>query len=344
MEIGAAQPGEIVADAGFDDIGIGDTITDPARPKALPTMVVEEPTLRMTFAVNKSPFAGKEGKYMTSRMLRDRLQKELEINVSLRVADTDAADTFLVSGRGELHLAILIETMRREGHEVEVSQPEVIYKEVDGKRCEPYEALSIDVPAMYQGTIIEELGRRRAELQDMSQTPTGELHLECLITTRVLLGLKGLLLKRTRGTVIIHHVFEAYQPVREDLPPSESHGSLVATEEGVTTSFAIAKVQERGELFFGPGVPVYHGMVIGQANKDMDIDVNICKQKKLTNVRSETADATIVLAPPRELTLELALEYLGPDERLEVTPKSLRIRKRIVDSKLRVRSHRESSN
>jgi GTP-binding protein len=342
VEVQEAHAGEIVAVAGFQEIGIGDTITDPARPQALPIMVVEEPTLRMTFAVNKSPFAGTEGKFVTSRMLRDRLQKELEINVALRVADTASADTFLVAGRGELHLAILSETMRREGYEIEVSQPEVIYKELEGQRCEPYEVLSIDVPAIYQGAIIEELGRRRAEMQDMVQTPTGELHMDYLITTRGLLGLKGVLLKRTRGTVIIHHVFDAYQPVRADLPPQESHGSLVATQEGECTSFAINNAQERGELFIKPGVPVYAGMVIGQANRDMDIEMNICKQKKLTNVRSETADATIVLAPPREMTLELALEYIGPDELLEVTPKSLRIRKRISDAKLRQRAQRDA--
>ncbi len=340
MEVEAASSGEIVAVAGFDDVGIGDTITDPERPTALPVVVIEEPTLRMTFAVNKSPFAGKEGTYVTSRMLRGRLRQELETNVALRVADTDSADTVLVSGRGELHLAILIETMRREGYELEVSQPEVVYKEIEGQRCEPYEMLSIDVPSAYQGTIIEELGRRRAELQDMVPGPTGEVHAEYLITTRALLGLKSALLKKTRGTAVIHHVFDAYEPLVDNLPPPEPHGSLVSTENGVSTSYAIANAQERGELFIGPGMPVYEGMVVGEAHQDRDIELNICKRKKLTNVRSETGDATIVLAPPRELTLELALEYLGPDELLEVTPQSLRIRKRIADAKLRLRVQR----
>ena len=340
IEIEAAQSGEIVAVAGFGDIGIGDTITDPERPKALPPMVIEEPTLRMTFAVNKSPFAGREGKYVTSRVLRERLWKELETNVALRVTETESPDTFLVSGRGELHLAILIETMRREGYELEASQPEVVYKEVDGEKMEPYEFLSIDAPAEYQGTIIEELGRRRAELQEMVQTPTNELHFEYLITTRGLLGLKNALLKKARGTVIIHHVFDAYEPIVVDLPPSEPHGSLVATEGGVSNSYAITNAQERGELFVGPGVPVYEGMVVGQASRDKDVELNICKQKKLTNVRSSTAETTVVLIPPRELTLELALEYIGPDELLEVTPKSLRIRKRIADAKLRLRAQR----
>ena len=342
VEIESAEAGEIIAIAGFEEIGIGDTITDPERPRALPAMVIEEPTLRMTFAVNKSPFAGREGKYVTSRMLRERLQKELEINVALRVADTESPDTFLVSGRGELHLAILIETMRREGYELEVSQPEVVYKDVEGEKMEPYEFLSIDVPVAYQGTIIEELGRCRAELQEMVQGPTGELHMEYLITTRGLLGLKSMLLKKTRGTGVIHHVFDAYEPIVVDLPPQEPHGSLVATESGVSNSYAITNAQGRGELFIGPSVPVYEGMVVGQASRDKDVELNICKQKKLTNVRSKGEETTDALTPPRELTLELALEYIGPDELLEVTPKSLRIRKRIADAKLRLRAQRES--
>ena len=342
IEIESAESGEIVAVAGFAEVGIGDTITDPERPKALPPVVIEEPTLRMTFAVNKSPFSGREGKYVTSRMLRERLYKELETNVALRVADTDSPDTLLVSGRGELHLAILIETMRREGYECEVSQPEVVYKEIDGRRREPYELLSIDAPAEYQGTVIEELGRRRAELQEMTQTPTGEFHFDYRITTRGLLGLKSVMLKKTRGTVILHHVFEAYRPIIVDLPPPEPHGSLVATESGVSNSYAITNAQERGELFIGPGVPVYEGMVVGQASRDRDVELNICKQKKLTNVRSSTGETTVVLIPPRELTLELAIEYIGPDELLEVTPKSLRVRKRIADAKLRLRAQREA--
>ncbi len=344
VEIEEAACGEIVAVAGFDDVGIGDTITDPNHPNALPLVVIEEPTLRMTFSVNKSPLAGREGKYVTSRMLRERLMSELETNVALRVAETGSPDTFLVSGRGELHLAILIETMRREGYELEVSQPEVVYKEIEGQRCEPYEMLSLDVPSEYQGTIIEELGRRRAELQDMVPGPTGELHAEYLITTRGLLGLKSLLLKKTRGTAIIHHVFDAYQPLVDNLPAQEPHGSLVATEGGVSSAYAITTAQERGELFIGPGVAVYEGMVVGQAARDRDIELNICKQKKLTNVRSETGETTIVLVPPRELTLELALEYLGADELLEVTPQSLRIRKRIADAKLRLRAARSDAS
>jgi GTP-binding protein len=296
----------------------------------------------MTFSVNKSPFSGREGTHVTSRVLRQRLQQELETNVALRVADTDSPDTFLVSGRGELHLAILIETMRREGYELEVSQPEVVYKDIEGQPCEPYEMLSLDVPGEYQGTVLEELGRRRAELQEMQPGPTGEFHLEALITTRGLLGLTSALLKKTRGTAVAHHVFDAYEPLVADLPAQEPHGSLVATEDGVSSSYASLNAQQRGELFIGPGVGVYAGMVVGQAAKDRDVDVNICKQKKLTNVRSKGEETTDSLVPPREMTLEMALEYLGPDELLEVTPKSLRIRKRIADVKLRLRAQRAS--
>ena len=341
VEIAEAGSGEIVAVAGFDEIGIGDTITDPERPRALPPVEIEEPTLRMSFAVNKSPFAGKEGKYVTSRALRERLEKELETNVAQRMADTDNPDTMLISGRGELHLAILIETMRREGYEMEVSQPEVVYKEKDGQRLEPFEFLTIDAPGEYQGVVMEELGRRRGEMKDMSQAATGELHLEYHITTRGLLGLKSVLLKKTRGTASAHHMFEGYRPFLPDLPGQVPHGSLVATDDGVSSSYAIMNIQERGELFIGPAVPVYTGMVVGQASRDQDLGVNICKQKKLTNVRSN-AEATILLVPPREMTLELALEYIGPDELLEVTPKNLRIRKRIADMKLRLRAQQRT--
>ena len=340
VEVEAADSGDIVAVAGFEEMGIGDTITDPERPTPLPSVVIEEPTLQMTFSVNKSPFAGREGKHVTSRVLRERLQQELETNVALRVTDTDSPDTFLVSGRGELHLAVLIETMRREGYELEVSQPEVVYKEIEGQQCEPYEMLSLDVPGAYQGTVLEELGRRRAEIQEMQPGPTGEFHLEALITTRGLLGLKNALMKKTRGTAVAHHIFDAYEPLVEELPPQEPHGSLVATEDGLSSAYAILNAQERGELFIGPGVEVYGGMVVGQASKDRDVDVNICKQKKLTNVRSKGEETTDSVVPPREMTLEMALEYLGPDELLEVTPKSLRIRKRIADGKLRLRAQR----
>lgn len=340
VEVPYAESGEIVAIAGFEEISIGDTVTDPERPKALPAVVIEEPTLRMTFSVNKSPFAGKEGKHVTSRVIRERLEKELETNVALRMEDTDSADTFLISGRGELHLAILIETMRREGYELEVSQPQVVYQTIDGKKCEPFELLSMDISEEHQGIVIEEMGKRRGELKNMHPGSTGGIHLEYSITTRGLLGLKRILLRRTRGTAVVHHVFDAYHPILKDLPDPEPHGSLVATENGMTTAYALLSIQERGELFIGPVVPVYAGMVVGEAAKDRDVDVNACKLKKLTNVRSKGEETTDALVPPRELTLELALEYVGEDELLEVTPKSLRIRKRIADAKLRLRAQR----
>jgi len=340
VEVPSAESGEIVAIAGFQNISIGDTITDPERPKALPSVVIEEPTLRMTFSVNKSPFAGQEGQHVTSRVIRERLHKELETNVALRVEDAESPDIFIVSGRGELHLAILIETMRREGYELEVSQPEVVYQTIDGQTCEPFELLSIDIPEAHQGIVIEEMGKRRGELKNMHPGPTGDLHLEYGITTRGLLGLKRILLRRTRGHAVAHHVFDAYHPMLKDLPEAEPHGSLVATENGTASAYAILNVQERGELFIGSGVSVYAGMVVGEAAKDRDVDVNVCKLKKLTNVRSKGEETTDALTPPRELTLELALEYIGEDELLEVTPKSLRIRKRIADPKMRLRAQR----
>lgn len=343
VELEEASAGDIVAVAGFKEMGIGNTICAQENPVALNPVQIEQPTLRMTFSVNKSPFAGREGKYVTSRVLRDRLFKELETNVALRVNETDSPEAFVVSGRGELHLAVLIETMRREGYEMEVSQPEVVYRTENGQRLEPIEWLSIDVPEEYQGVVIEEVGKRRGDLKEMGQSSSGDYHFEYHMTTRGLLGLKRLLLRKTRGTVIMHHVFESYAPFLTDLPEAEGHGSLVATDDGTTTAYALFAAEDRGELFVGPGVEVYKGMVIGQANRDMDVDINICKQKKLTNMRSSTADATVVLTPPRPLSLELAIEYLGPDELLEVTPDSLRIRKKIADPKLRIRAQREKN-
>ncbi len=344
VELEEATAGDIVAVAGFKAMGIGDTICAQEDPQPLPPVVIEQPTLRMTFSVNKSPFAGKEGKFVTSRALRDRLYTEVETNVAMRIEDTESPEAFTVSGRGELHLAVLIETMRREGYEVEVSQPEVVFRTENGKKHEPVEWVSIDVPEQYQGVIIEEIGKRRGDLKEMGQMSSGDYHFEYHMTTRALLGLKRMLLRKTRGTVIMHHVFESYQPFLTDLPQGEGHGSLVSTHDGTTTAFALFSAEERGELFIGPGVDVYQGMVLGQASRDIDVDINITKTKKLTNMRSSTGDATVVLTPPRPLTLELAIEYLGPDELLEVTPESLRIRKRIADPKLRIRAQREKKN
>jgi GTP-binding protein len=334
VEVEKAEAGEIVAVAGLPDIGIGETIADSEHPVALPPVTIDEPTVQMTFGVNTSPFAGREGKFLTSRHLRDRLYKELETNVSLRVQDTDSPDRFLVAGRGELHLAVLIEQMRREGYELQVSQPEVILHTENGVMLEPYEELTIQVPADYQGTVIEEIGRRRGELRHMKVAhaagTASETHLEYHIPTRGVIGLRSELLTKTRGTVILHHVFQRYEPVGERPPTLPAHGSLVAWEDGTSNAYGLFMIQQRGSLFLGPGVEVYQGMVVGQNSRDEDLDVNVCKTKHLTNMRASGSDEALTLTPPQLMTLELALEYLGPDELVEVTPASLRIRKRLL--------------
>ncbi len=342
-EVDSAVTGDIVAVAGFQDIGIGETITDPVNPVPLPPLKIDEPTVQMTFGVNTSPFAGREGKFVTSRAIRDRLFKELETNVSLRVEETQSPDTYLVSGRGELHLSILIETMRREGFELQVSQPVVIFHEKNGVKLEPYEFLTIDVPQQYQGAVMEEIGPRRGLIKNMMQTPTGELHLEYQISTRGVIGLKGALMTKTRGTAVLHHIFEEYKPAIEQGWSSASHGSLVTCENGVTTSYALSNCQERGDLFVSPGVDVYEGMIIGESARDEDLDISPCKTKKLTNMRSVSADDAIVLSPPREMNLELAIEFIGPDELVEVTPKNIRLRKRSLDALARKRTKRQNA-
>ncbi len=339
-EVEIAVAGDIVAVAGFQEIGIGETITDPQKPSPLPPLEIDEPTVQMTFGVNTSPFAGREGKYVTSRVLRDRLFKELETNVSLRVAETQSPDTFLVSGRGELHLGILIEQMRREGYELQVSQPKVILHEKDGVKLEPFEFLIVDVPASYQGAVIEEIGRRKGLLKNMQQTPTGELHLEYQISTRGVIGLKGALMTKTRGTAVIHHVFEEYKPVIDQDFGAAPHGSLVASESGASNAYGLCNAQERGELFIGAGVEVYQGMIIGENARGEDLDLSPCKTKKLTNMRSSGSDDALVLTPPREMNLELAIEYIGADEFVEFTPKSIRLRKRDLDPLVRKRMKR----
>ena len=340
VEVDSAESGDIIAIAGFTDIGIGETITDPIDPRPLEPLVIDEPTVQMTFGVNTSPFAGREGKYVTSRVIRDRLFKELETNVSLRVTETGSPDTYLVAGRGELHLAILIEQMRREGFELQVSQPEVIMHEKDGVQHEPFEFLVIDVPGEYQGTVIEDLGRRGAQLKHMQQTPTGEIHLEYQISTRAVIGLKGAMMTKTRGTAIVHHVFEAYHPADKDATGPMPHGSLVAHESGQSNAYGLNNCQERGEMFIGPGVEVYQGMIIGENSRGEDLDISPIKSKKLSNMRSSGSDEAIVLAPPREMTLELAIEYIGPDELVEITPKNIRMRKKALDPLARKRAAR----
>ena len=340
VSVSDASVGEIVAIAGFDDVKIGETYTDAQNPKPLPPVAIDEPTMQMTFGVNTSPFAGKEGTFVTSRHLKQRLEKELETNVALRVEAGQSADQFLVSGRGELHLSILIETMRREGFELQIAQPRVITKMVDGKTHEPWEFLSIEVPEMYQGDIIAEVGKRRSELTHLEVTPTGTALLEYRIPTRGIIGLKSVLLTKTRGTIIMHHLFDAYRLVAGDLN-AFPHGSLIATEAGDANAYGLEIAQGRGVLFTKPGVPVYQGMVVGQCSRDEDIEVNVCKSKRLSNMRSSGADDAIQLTPPRDMTLELALEYIGDDELVEVTPKSIRIRKRFLDPNERKRAFRQ---
>ncbi len=340
VEVERAEAGEIVAVSGFERIGIGDTLTDPNDPRPLTPPVIDEPTVQMTFAVNTSPFAGREGKFVTSRALRERLFRELETNVSLRVTDTESPDTLLVAGRGELHLAILIETMRREGFELQVSRPEVILHEKNGVQHEPFEFLVIDVPQEYQGAVIEEIGRRKGTLKNMIQAPTGELHLEYQISTRGVIGLKGALMTKTRGTAIVHHVFEEYKPMEKEPISVAPRGSLIAIEPGVSSTYGLNNAEARGTLFIGPGVDLYQGMIIGENSRGEDLDISPCKMKKLTNMRSSTSDFAIILTPPKEMTLELAIEYIGPDELVETTPKNIRLRKKILDPTKRKRSKR----
>ncbi|HXF92023.1 MAG TPA: translational GTPase TypA [Nitrospiraceae bacterium] len=345
LDVERAEAGEIVAVAGLPDIGIGDTIADADHPIALPPVSIDEPTVQMTFSVNNSPFAGREGKFLTSRHLRERLFKELETNVSLRVQETQSPDRFLVAGRGELHLAVLIEQIRREGYELQVSQPEVILHHEDGQIFEPYEELTVQVPSEYQGAVIEEIGRRRGQLRHMklvhSEGAASEAHLDYDIPTRGIIGLKHILLARTRGTVILHHVFKGYEPMGDRAPLTPPHGSLVAFEDGVSTAYALFMAQERGTLFIGPGVEVYQGMVVGQNSRDEDLDVNVCKTKHLTNIRAAGADEALTLTPPRQMTLEFALEYIGPDELVEVTPTSLRIRKQLLNPEDRRKARKD---
>ncbi|HIG45843.1 MAG TPA: translational GTPase TypA, partial [candidate division Zixibacteria bacterium] len=306
--------GEIVAVAGLPNIKIGDTIADPTIAEALPSVKIDEPTVRMTFGVNTSPFSGRDGDYVTSQRLKERLWKEMETNVSLRVEETDTRDTFLVSGRGELHLSILIETMRREGYEMQVSQPKVIHRTIDGVLMEPYERLTIDVLEAFQGAVIEALGERGGELLVVSPVAGNECHLEYAIPTRGVIGLKTELMTSTRGHAIIHHVFDQYKPVGDDIGSGNIHGSIITAVPGTSTAYALNGAQDRGILFISPGREVYTGMIIGQHARDLDLEYNVCKTKNLTNMRASGADDAVVLTTPKKITLEYALEYIGPDE------------------------------
>ena len=335
VSVPTAGLGEIVAITGLGDVNIGETIADAEQPEALPTINIDEPTLSMTFGVNTSPFAGTEGKFVTSRHLRDRLFKETETNVSLKVAETDSADTFKVSGRGELHISILIETMRREGFELQVGKPEVIYKTINGELCEPIENLSIEVPQEYMGTVMESLGTRKAELSNMVEL-SGYIRMEFTIPARGLIGFRSGFLTNTKGNGIMNHVFHGYAPYKGDIP-GRVRGSLVAFEQGETTAYGIFTLQDRGTMFVSPNQHVYEGMIVGENSRDIDIDINPCKKKNVSNMRTSASDEAIRLTPPKILSLEQALEYINRDELVEVTPQSVRLRKAVLDRQQRGR-------
>jgi len=326
IDIAEASAGNIVAVAGFSDANIGETITCPNDPQALPLIKVDEPTLQMTFSVNDSPFAGQEGKLVTSRQVRDRLYRELETNVALRIEETDSADKLLVSGRGELHLGILIETMRREGYEFQVSQPQVIYREVNGKPCEPFEYLVLDVPEEAVGGCIERLGQRKGEMKDMQMGGSSRTQLEFVIPARGLIGFRGEFMRLTRGAGIMNHSFLDYRPLIGDLD-TRRNGVLTSFEEGVATFYAMRNAEDRGVFFITPGTKVYKGMIVGEHNRTQDLELNICKTKQLTNHRAAGAEELVQLQAPVDMSLERALEYIGTDELVEVTPKSIRLRK-----------------
>ena len=324
-----ASMGDIACIVGIPDIKIGETVADPTNPEALPKIDIDEPTLSMIFYVNDSPFAGQEGDFVTSRHLRDRLFREVQTNVSLRVEETGSADAFKVSGRGELHIAVLIEEMRRQGYEMQIGKPSVITKEINGQKCEPLEALTIDVPQEFMGAGMERLGTRKAEMVNMVDI-AGYTRLEFIIPARGLIGFRSEFLTATKGNGIMYHVFHGYAPWKGDIP-GRTRGSLVAFEAGETTAYGIYNLQDRGTMFISPAQEIYLGQVIGESNRDVDIDVNPCKKKHLSNTRSSASDEALRLVPPRIMSLEQALEWINDDELVEVTPKSIRLRKAILD-------------
>jgi len=333
-EADVAAAGEIVVVAGLDEVTIGETIADPSSPDALPHKAIDEPTVSMTFRVNDSPFAGREGKYVTSRNIFDRLTKELRTNVALKVEETDSPDAFKVSGRGELHLAILVETMRREGFEFALSRPQVILKEIGGVASEPVEELVVDIPEEAMGTVIEKLGRRRAEMKNLTNHGSGRVRIEFRIPTRGLFGYRTEFLTDTKGEGLLYHVFSGYEPWKGDLS-ARREGALVCKEAGETTAHALERLQERSVLFLAPGVAAYGGMICGENSRENDMVVNPCVKKHLTNMRASTSDMAIRLTPARAMPLEAAIEWIDEDELVEVTPKSVRLRKKILDHSMR---------
>jgi GTP-binding protein len=335
-----AEAGDIVIISGLDDIGIGFTICDRENPKGLPHLGVDEPTLTMDFMVNTSPLAGTEGKFVTSRQIRDRLTKELLVNVALRVEETADADIFRVSGRGELHLTILLENMRREGFEMAVGKPKVVFREINGEKCEPYEILTVDLEDDNQGAVMEELGRRRGDMINMESDGNGRTRLEYRIPARGLIGFQGEFLTLTRGTGLMAHIFDEYAPVKADMP-GRRNGVLISSEHGEAVAYALWKLQDRGKMFAVPGDKLYEGMVIGIHSRDNDLIVNPIKGKQLTNVRSSGTDEAVRLITPIALTLESAVEFIDDDELVEITPKTIRIRKRYLLEHERKRSMKD---
>ena len=337
VEVEEAKLGDIIAISGIPGINIGETIADAANPEALPFVDIDEPTLSMNFIVNNSPFAGQDGDFVTSRHLRDRLMKELETNVSLKVEETDSADSFKVSGRGELHLSILIETMRREGYEFQVSKPSVIYKHENGELLEPMENLTMDVPEEYMGVVMEKMGPRKAEMINMTSAVNGYTRLEFKVPSRGIIGLRNEFMTETRGNGIMNHVLVGYEKYKGDIV-ERNRGSLVVFESGESIGYGLFNAQERGRLFIGPGVPVYQGMVCGECSRNEDIEVNVCKKKHLSNTRSSGSDDALKLIPVPNMSLEQCIEFIASDELVEVTPKTIRLRKKILDPTLRKRA------
>ena len=338
-----AQAGDIVLINGIEELGIGCTVMDPSALEPLPMLRIDEPTLVMNFMVNTSPLAGREGKFVTSRQIRDRLDRELKANVALRVRDTDDDTVFEVAGRGELHLTILLENMRREGYELAVSRPRVVFKEINGERCEPFELLTCDVEDAHQGAVMEELGRRKGDLQDMQPDGRGRTRLEYRIPARGLIGFQGEFLTLTRGTGLMSHIFDDYAPIREGSIGERRNGVLISQDNGEAVAYALWKLQERGRMFVSPGEPLYEGMIIGIHSRDNDLVVNPIREKKLTNVRASGKDEHIDLTTPIKITLEYAVEFITDDELVEVTPKSIRLRKRYLQENERRRMARENA-
>lgn len=341
VEINEAKAGDLIALSGMDDIFVGETVSDATTQEALPILHIDEPTLEMTFLTNNSPFAGREGKYVTARNLQDRLMQELQTDVSLRVEPTDSPDAFTVMGRGELHLSILIENMRRQGYEFQVSRPKVIMKEVDGQLCEPFERVQIDSPEEYMGSIIEAMGQRKAEMADMAHTGNGQIRLVFLIPARGLIGFSTEFMSMTRGYGIINHTFDDYLPVVDGNIGRRRNGTLVAQENGQATTYGIMGLEDRGTIFVEPGTEVYGGMIVGEHNRENDLTVNITRAKQLTNIRSATKDQTNVIKRPRILTLEESIQFMDDDEYCEVTPESIRLRKQILDKSARERANKK---